>query len=40
MNKDIGACYGCHSSQYKADEKGFETAVRIHVGLVEELLMS
>ena len=38
-NESIGACQDCHNSSYKADEAGFETAVRIHVGLIEELLI-
>jgi amidohydrolase len=40
QNDAIGACYGAHTSKFKVDETGFETAVRIHVGLIEELLMS
>ncbi|KPA83828.1 putative aminoacylase [Leptomonas pyrrhocoris] len=38
-NDAIGACHGAHTSLFKVDETGFETAVRIHVRLIEELLM-
>ncbi|KAK7194390.1 Peptidase family M20/M25/M40/Peptidase dimerization domain containing protein [Novymonas esmeraldas] len=38
-NAAIGAVHGCHSSVFNVDESGFEHAVRIHVGLIEEILM-
>lgn len=39
MNQAIGACVPCHSPLYIADEAGFATAIRIHVGLINDLLM-
>ncbi|KAK7194389.1 Peptidase family M20/M25/M40/Peptidase dimerization domain containing protein [Novymonas esmeraldas] len=38
-NESIGAVHHVHTSLYNPDEAGFEVGCRVHVGLIEELLM-
>ncbi|KAH9601271.1 hypothetical protein LSM04_006531 [Trypanosoma melophagium] len=38
-NESIGAVQHCHSSKYKVDESGFLTGVKVHVALIENLMM-
>ncbi|ORC88903.1 putative N-acyl-L-amino acid amidohydrolase [Trypanosoma theileri] len=38
-NEAIGAVHNCHSSKYKVDEAGFLTGVKVHVALIESLMM-